>query len=1535
MRSVLTSLLVLCSAVGMWAQGPVANIQNKRVALFYDEKFPWSETIRPLTWYTNTLAGLGLDVRLVNAMELSDEQLITRRNFDTVFMPDGRCFPIKAEYTLTAFLAEGGNLVVSELQQEVKGDDERKGTWSRSHRQDYYKRFSEWQLRRFESVNLAGRRSLNVNLALNAQLPAALQSLLPPTVGPFTAKNDDFFYMLDRINANAEGGPGKDVNLASNIIWPLYNLPNGEATDFVGYRHHNLLLNGSTLVVLGKTGRNLLKTEAAAGVLAAAFKICELPFPGEQSAEYYKRLFEVQRGISRLSEQYVAVNAALADAAMAAFYRDQAGRYDELKGQLVQVDSDFFALLADQRQADNLLVAEQDFAGQDQIRQDVLKRIAKQEAQFVSLLKGVEPEIKTIRRPDQVAVKNQAFNSIRVDAAINAPVGYYMYRKHFFQSMKQLGVNTVACSTMYNETKRIREYLRDPQVLKASEGVAFIPNFITGDWDDSYSRFNPATGMITEPKKGGDRPMDHTSVTKDLPEFIAEWQGLPVYRIYYHHMMMSEIGLKTLYWGAQALKDYQAYLAEQYLTIQALNRHWQAQFKSFDEIPAPMRQPQTEAEHGNWEDWNVFRNEIYLQKMKFIYDLSKRLAPSIPLSTCTSISVLQRPYYGGNNQYQYTKYQDISGMDGTYLDVPVGEWTWFDLTRGIPHYTLEWGPYYVPKSDPKQWKNKLTEEVWALLSGGSIGINCRIWSYGGCSGNSVDVMGLPTLGGWTLKRMIDQVNQFDQLILDGKRPASVRILFSNTCRYHDQCWSRGSPSKHLNAVDNLYNLFRAWHWPARVLAEEALAEGKDLDDCRLLLVPQAEYLKAATQKQLLDFVQRGGNVLVEGYSGRLDNYGHTNGDLFAAAKVQCLATERAVIVLDGEELPLGDSESAYRLEADPAANARVLLRYADQSAAVLSCARGKGRLIFSGIPLSLLKMNAEGRRIMETVGQDAGVMPKYRCKNSNLVMREWEYAGHTWLVCTYPYLHDQGLQECALTISGPCKVQDYLLGMEVPSQTDKKDTVVRFVMPVPGIRVFRLDQLSPEQLAQVKTTANFGDVTADQSAGAGSPQIHMPYKGFLYEGRPVEVDGYKIDVMVIGRGEAELTIRKGPDTVRRRINADKSSQFGTIERARQFSMVVGGNTLTIYVKAISDILPIGASLEIQETKGVVSKESACSFKDSGDRLIIQNGIIQIEVNAQMGARVMSFAAENDGINQVAGDKGLKVGITERIWGVFSQSPYSYEVVSNTAQSIVVRLKSRDKMGDLDLAKRIELARGVAAWTLTVEAIQPGAQARKSLLNLHPQLTVGGNADFYDSFYVPTTGGVTKVDYRPSAGGTDMMPPSQGWAGVVDRKQKVALIEQFAPDEGRNVFVWMGADFYALERFPTAVTNVAQGQTEMLHTRFLLVPGMTALDSVTNDLAVALDVSTASSQPEQDLSATVEVGSAQDAERPMHLELTLMKDGVQKLKIGKWDGMFSFANPVNHSFPLSRKALAESGQYTIKLILSDPKGKILGVVEKKI
>ena len=1534
MRSIMISLLVLCGVIGVWAGNTAENIQNKRIGLFYDEQFPWREniSIKPLAWYTNTLTELGLEVRVVNAKELSDEKLITRKKFDTIFLPDGSSYPLKAEYTLTSFLAEGGRLVVGELQEEVKAYDEEQGSWSKAmpvvSNARFYSVFSEWQIRRNWSLREKGKRNLNVPLTRNAQLPETVQSRLPQAAGPFAS--DEWFQVLGRVNGDSRDV--KDMSVSANIFWPVYILPGGEKTDFVGYRHHNIMLNGSTVVVLGKTGRLLLKTDAAAGVLYAAFKICELPFPGEQSETYYQRLFDVQQALSRLGEQYVGIHAALSDAALAAFYQGKADRYAELRNQLGKLDNDFFALLDDKRKTDMLLNAEEAPEQQDTARKEMLARIPQLAKEFKGLTKGARKETDAIRRPAKVAVTNTTCDRLHFDAGWVAPIGWYMLRRHYFQTLKQLGLDVSS-----TDNDRMSEYLRDPLIRKNSAGVKFMVRI--DNWQSTYSSFDPVTGTVKEiedvkqRRESYDKPLETRVFATNWPALVSKWKNVPIYRYYIYEVIISERGMVTLYWGEQARQDYQAYLAKKYSTIEALNQRWKSNYQSLADIPAPVRQPQTEPEHGNWEDWTVFRDDVYNQKRKAVYDLSKQNSPDIPVSVVMSIEALKGPYFGGNNLYLFTQNQDISAMDGTYLAAS-SEWSWFDLTCGIPFHTPEWGVFYLPSPDPRKWKNTLTVDWWALFTGGAAGANCYFWSWGGYRANSVDNVGLPTLTGWQVKKLIEEVNQFDHIILDGKRRADIRILYSNTCRRHDQAW-RGVKSRHQDTVNNLYYMFMRWQWPTRVLAEEALNEGKDIATCKLLLIPQAEYLKESTQDQVLDYVRGGGNVLVEGYSGKLDNYGHDSAKLFATAYVKCLPSSSKVALIDGEKIPLGSSENLYRMEPEQRSDAKVLVSYADKSPAVVSCQIGKGKLVFSGIPFGMLNMKEGARRIMDGVNKNLGLVPRYEGKDPRLVMREWEYQGQTYLLCYYPNAHDNQFQECALKIHGAYKVHDYLLGMEVPTQTDKKDTAMRFVMPVPGVRVFRLDALSPEQLSQVKTVTNLGEISADQPSGANAPQAHMPYKGFIYASSPVEVDGYKIEVIVLHRGEADLVIRKGEDTVRRRIYADKAYQFGTMEDAIRYEMMVGGNTLTIYSKAISDILPVGVDIEIRETKGVARKESACSFQQSGGMLTLQNGMIRIEVNAGLGGRVSTFITEKDGINHVASDQGPKTGIIEsinmNIPGVFAGMPFNCEVVTNTAGEIVIQLKSREQAGEKRATKRFTLKSGEAAFSESVEVALEGTTEEKMRLRMQSILGVGGAADYCDNLYLPVEGAVTNISCSTGSD-TGFLTPAKDWAGIVDHKQKMALVEQFSPEEIKNVYMCMGNDFYTMELFKREGV-IKPGQTEKINVRFLMIPGMSALDTVTNDLALALDVSAASLKTEQDMPVSVELGSALESERPVHLKLVLMKDGIQNLEIGKWEGVASYDKPVKQSFTLARKALAETGQYTVKLVASDAKGGIIGTVEK--
>ncbi len=1522
MRRLAAALLVMFSVIGLWAETPGA-IQSKRVAMFYDDQFPWHQGMAKdrlaREWYQEKLTSLGLQVTTLDANELIDATLVNRRKFDTVFLPGGSTLPLGAETTLTDFLVDGGNLVVGDLLQAVFTKITKNGTnaWTRVYGQDYYHKHSEWQLIRVQSLGAKGVRRLNVPLTRSETLPESLQSRLPQTLGAFSNVS---YTVLDRVHANIDIGDGyQEPLVGGNILWPIYLRPDGEGADFVGYRYHNLMLNGPTLVVLGSLGNSLLHTASASNVLYTAFKLGELPFPGEQNTAYYQRLFKMQQDISRLSEQFITVSTALADAATVAFYQGKSTRYAELKDQLVRIENEFFALLADKQNVDDMLTTNKSPEQQHTMRKELLARMDEMDGRLQALAKKTHQETSAIRRPESVAVENKQFDRLRFDAGATAPIGPYMFRTHFFQALKKLGVNTV------NAADSLPYYLRDPLILKNSEGLAFSPYFGAGNWN--YTIFDQRNGQILlkyvekKDEETESDPLDNASIIEKMPAFIEQWKCVPIYRYYYSDALVSENGMSTFFWGKKARLAYQAHLTKKYQSIQNLNKRWTSQYASFADIPLTTNQPRTEIEHGNWEDWATFRDEIYTHKRQGYYETSKKLAPTTPVSFVISTACMGRPFFGGNNLYLYSKYQDITGVDGTFSSVPEGEWAWFDLNRGIPFYTVEWGPFYHPNPNPKGWRNQLTEEIWALLSGGSIGINCYVWSMPGYRGNMVDIMGQPTLAGWHLKSVIEQANQIDHILLDGRRGAECLFLYSNTCRRHDQVWFGSSATKHHDAVNKLYDMFLRWHRPARVLAEEALEDGYDLSSCRMLLVPQADYLKDSTQEKLLAYVRSGGNLLVEGESGKFDNYGHPSGKLLAAGNIICRPTSSELAIVSGEEMPLISSENEYRIEVGKGSDAKTLIEYADKTAAVVSCRLGKGHLIVSGIPFGLLKMNDGARQIMDAVNSELGLTSKYECNDQRLKLREWIYKGQTFLICTYPYVHDNKMNPCSVKIQGTYKVQDYLLGMEVPSRTDAKETVARFLMPVPGVRVFRLDPLSAEQLAQLKPERKLDDQPAEPPSDSQSAQTRLPYAGMVYEGRPLEIEGYTIEVIVIRDGEADIVIGAGGDTVRRRIYTGLTWQT-----------TVGGKTLSFVCKEIRATLPVGAMLDMRAS-GDARLESACSFKQTGDgqtgdRLMIQNGIIGIEVDLSRGGRVPTFVLNRDGINQVAIDQGTKVGITERINGGFPSLPCRFEVVSNTADTVVIQLASQEKVKDLSLRKRIAIKRDEAAWSQLVEATYVGKTEAPVELRVHPQLSVGGSSDYADSFYVSVSGAVRAVCNTKSVS----VVPSEGWAGIVDRSRSLAYIQQFPKNEVSSALMWTGMNCSAMELFQTT-SMVKPGQKLTLSTRFMLIPGVSALDAVFDDMALALTVG--HTRDKQELSVKVELGSAALAPKTVALELSLLKDGIKALEIGKWSGAVSFENPAKQAFAAPLSALAGTGHYTVRLTIADSKGTVLGTLVKAV
>jgi hypothetical protein len=197
----------------------------------------------------------------------------------------------------------------------------------------------------------------------------------------------------------------------------------------------------------------------------------------------------------------------------------------------------------------------------------------------------------------------------------------------------------------------------------------------------------------------------------------------------------------------------------------------------------------------------------------------------------------------------------VVGIDGTSGTPPTREWIWLDLIGDKQFLTTENGAFYHPQLNAVKWNDTLTDEIWASVSGGAIGVNCWMWSFMASPGAFVDANGNTTISGWNLKNVISDTKKIQNIVMDGKRvQPEMRILYSNTSRIHDQTWGdwgTNTSSAHLQTVDNLYALCLETQTSARVIAEESILNGEDFSKSRLIVVPHAQYMSQKLQNELL------------------------------------------------------------------------------------------------------------------------------------------------------------------------------------------------------------------------------------------------------------------------------------------------------------------------------------------------------------------------------------------------------------------------------------------------------------------------------------------------------------------------------------------------------------------------------------------------------------------------------------------------------------------------------------------------------------
>jgi Beta-galactosidase/Beta-galactosidase trimerisation domain len=1502
-------LLGLFVGTGNFASAAgLPEIKNKKVAIFYDKDFPRNHLPRSLDWFKTELKKLNITPVILDAKKVSDPKVVNKKNFDTLIIPFND-IPFEAEYSLFAFLKQGGCVVIpSPVPASWKFNLKEQKWESKNHTRGWYAPF----MLRTLAFKWAKQTTRN-KLKLYSSLQPLLNGILPLRIENFKRVS---YRPLDRWNLHL-AAPGRvgdydileaeNLENASNILLPVYLQSKRKATDFAVYRYHNTAINGGTMVILGRVGIALLKSDSGNKVLFAALKLGESKLPDEQSRSFYQRLIKLNKAMSDLAEIYVVTIASLRDASLVS-YRKNGSKWKNFRNKMVYSENVFAKFIKTKLKLD-LLVAggDIDFQKQDSIRKKMLSEIVAASKKFRLYQRQTATAMSGIKASVKPEIKHP-LKEFGVVSYRTFPTHLYMFREWHFQNLKKLGLKStgVRMHQWYDDDKQVRRQLKD-----------FRKDF---GFEYSFGRLIPKSGKLNlsngTVKDSAPQKLDYAGLENRFKKKISRWKGRSLLKI----STASENGLGNHYWGSQARAEYQQYLKKQYATIAKLNAHWKTKYKKFKDIKLLTQQPVSPSEHCNWEHWRTFREMKYNTFLKFCYDTFKKHAPDLLVSHTITTGRISSPI-SGINYYNVSKYQDISGIDGTAVEPPK-EWIYLDLTTK-PVMTCEWGGLYGPPADSMKGVKYMIGKLWEEVSGGSVGVNFWTWSFGSFPANYVDITGLPTTYGWHGKQLISDFRKIEHILLDGKRKRpEIGILYSSTTRGHDQGWGgRGTQasSNHLQAVINYYDYFLSFHRSVRVVPEEAIMENKDLSYLKLLILPQTEYLSDALQQKLIKYVKQGGNLFIEGRGGKFDNFGNSLNLIFNEAEIVPTFTKERNIILNGKKYFLPGKNDDF-VPMPVSSSSKTLAIYADKQPALVSVPLGKGKVVIAGFAGGLRKA-ACLKKVINAVWKDLGIKQKYTCSNPRILFREWTYKGADFLMCTSRAAQTP-LEVVQIKLRGDYKVQDYLFGKTIPVTFDGQYTTFSTLFANGG-RVFKL--IRQEKTAKVaEPMLKTAKSVPQRLTRKNTKKKSLPYTGLVYRDKPLNIDGYIFQPVIVasGRdlntGEAYLEVRKGKQKRKKRLIAGKNYYFN-----------FKGRSFLVKSKNHHFVFPMGVNVTIENTRQT-GPASACSITRNKNILTLTNGMLRIKIDTAKGGRIVELCLTDDQVNQVTsnGPTNAMSEYSISFPGVFIDRKFRSSILKNSPAEIQVQLAMPNPANGLLLKKILTIKKGESMLKMRSMCFNYSRTnvATPTGLNFHAELNIGGRADSQDLFIIPK---VARAAYSPSHGGHRYKNPKQDWAACVDTVEKLAYINNFSLDQVRTVYTWMDQQFYTLELFARKKVT-GYGKSVDLDNNLYLLRGVSGIDSFNAGLAVHAVLSPKIDQSKA-ITFPLEIGSASETMQAVKISTSLLYNGQKIMDIATASGAVSFDYPLEKNF-IFNAANLKDGKYEVKIQIA---GKKAVTLKKKI
>lgn len=1396
-----------------------------KIAIFDEPGFP-NASKRDAAFYRNTVGGdiLGL------------KDLSRLKDYDTVIFPHGGYMPAAAEPYVSELRFRGGTVIVTGDLQEPPPPPPEKRITSRDAKQlDFEEKYGlshggpltlcngRWIVkpvsagyelyqapRWFAEFDLKGwpnhaqsyastyMRPFDRPVKVN---PVLAKSGLPKEIQPPSKP-----MMLARLCS------GKTGDHALDVFIPLYlfDAPSGRpyrpftlagktaedrAADGFIYRRFRPHHFGTTLVVMGKTGRLLLDSEKGPETIRSIVRLASSPLPGSFPVSYIRRIHAMERDMAHYNLLNADLSAALKHHAVRSLASGTAdpvlSRLKVLRAEYNRLNNRFDGILnlKDHRQR----ISDAALGEMERMLHSSLATLQKD-------LAAVEGEILPV---DHGEAKHP-WNRFRFKASRFGPRG--ITEKGYWEKVREMGITNPYQQSQNWEAMR-----------ELNRRYGFSSHYLVIPMHRSHPDKKPVRSAVFDPKTGAVKPVKARVWEKDAPGIdsavirhlrrAAENPGISGV------VHGDERDFQWSLWGEYMRGKFLGYLREKYQTVAAMNREYNTKYDSFDAVKLPLKRPETQSEHALWEDWTRYR-EIYRiewELRRWMY-LIRKYAPGLQHWLYQSYHLQKKHPASGINFYEFGKLLDIASLESS--SSPHKEVITYDITAfGKKHVNPEWAGFYFPAGSRIGVMNRMRQYLWDEAACGTIGWHLfmggqqTIGSY--IHTPLMTPNGHYQPAGVALRETARELNAARKLFLDGQRDEpEVRVIYSPTSRRHTS-WPGIEDDLPLQCATGYNEAFKVLHIPARAVDEQAVMEGRLPHECRFVIVPAVEYMPRTLLEKLILFMRNGGTVIASPESGRFDQYGHRRDSLLELAGV------RAVKTAD----PQFKMFSPAKLEVLFPKETRVLLRYPDGAASLTETRIGKGRLMICGLPVGREYYNTgKGLNALQELVSAAGISRPILCSDPNLVIRPWRLDGKMYLVCYYkertsvkpkpgafPLASAPAMMKFTLNLSGRVRAKDWLTGADLPAETVGKDTEITGLIANPGGCILELQM--ENNAFPIRRIAKTEKIDEKNVRNPERPdKFTIPCSGvFFAEWGKIRLGNYIMTIEAENDGNWDgrvfVSLSRDGQTLRRECKSHSKTVFRFKDR-----------TVIFQCRKAQAFMPVNVEGSFTEKKNAVIK--GCRAEETDGRVVLRNRYLHAVILPVLGGRIAELRQAADAPNHLfldekqvragAGQTYRNFGGLEYNPGIYQGDgwnvPFQYEIRKSSAEIVLHLKRSRHCKAQRGGLFSYEIFYRISAdspFLETTVRMYNEMEAPASLkLRTHPVFLIGGNCNVQDTFFWQSPSGIRELAYRP--GRNEFYPNAGNWFAFIDRQAGEGLIQTFSAAAIPKLYCWNGSTSYNAE-----------------------------------------------------------------------------------------------------------------------------------------